>query len=161
MTIAERSGLEIVFKNFRPISNLPYVSKLSEKAEAFQLTDHMTANGLHMQFQSPYKQHHSTELALLKVKNDILLNVEAQKVTLLVLLDLSAAFDTAQHETLLSRLRLRFGVDGKVLEWFVSYLEDHSQRVAMNGGVSSTFPLKQGGSTRELSWPYPFYRIHK
>ena len=73
----------------------------------------MTANALHIQFQSAYKQHHCTESALLKVKNDTVLNMEAQKVTPLVLLDLSAAFDTVRHETLLSRLRSRFGVNGK------------------------------------------------
>ena len=61
--------------------------------------------------------------------------MEARKVTLLVLLDLSAAFDTVRHETILSRLRSRFGVDGKALDWFASYLADCSQRVAENRGV--------------------------
>ena len=70
---------------------------------ANQLIDHITTNDLHMPLQSAYKQNHSTESALLKVKNDILLNMEAQKVTLLVLLDLSAAFDTVRHDTLLNR----------------------------------------------------------
>ena len=60
--------------------------------------------------QSAYKKHHSTESALLKVKNDILLNTDAQKVTLLVLLDLSAAFDAFRHDILLGRLRSRLGV---------------------------------------------------
>ncbi|PFX11846.1 RNA-directed DNA polymerase from mobile element jockey [Stylophora pistillata] len=92
--LLKNSGLDIAFNNFRPVSNLPYVSKLSEKAAANQLIDHMTANELHMPLQSAYKQNHSTESTLLKVKNDILLNMEGQKVTLLVLLDLSAAFDT-------------------------------------------------------------------
>ena len=104
----------------------------------------MTTNDLHMPFQSAYKQNHSTESALLKVKNDILLNMEAQKVTLLVLLDLSAAFDTVRHDTLLYRLKLRFGVDGKALEWFASYLADRTQRVTVNDGLSHTFPLRQG-----------------
>ena len=76
----------------------------------------MTTNDLHMPLQSAYKQNHSTESAL-KVKNDILLNMEAQKVTLLVLLDLSAAFDTVRHDTLLNRVKSRFGVDRKALEW--------------------------------------------
>ena len=66
------------------------------------------ANGLHMQFQSAYKQHHCTESPQLKVKNDTLLKREVQKVTLLVLLDLSAGIDTVRRETLLSRLRSRF-----------------------------------------------------
>ena len=104
----------------------------------------MTTNYLHMPLQSAYKQNHSTESALLKVKNDILLNMEAQKITLLVLLDFSAAFDTVRHDTLLNRLTLSFGVDGKVLEWFASYLADRTQRVTVNDGLSSAFPLRQG-----------------
>ena len=124
--LLKKCGLDIAFHNFRPVSNLPYVSKLSEKAAANQLIDHMSTNDLHMPLQSAYKQNHSTESALLKVKNDILLNMEAQKVTLLVLLDLSAAFDTVRHDTLLNRLKSRFGVDGKALEWFASYLADRT-----------------------------------
>ena len=139
--LLKKCGLDIAFHNFRPVSNLPYVSKLSEKAAANQLIDHVTTNDLHMPLQSAYKQNHSTESALLKVKNDILLNMEAQKVTLLVLLDLSAAFDTVRHDTLLNRLKSRFGVDGKALEWFASYLADRTQRVTVNDGLSSAFPL--------------------
>ena len=70
--------------------------------------------------------------------------MEAQKVTLLVLLDLSAAFDTVRHDTLLNRLKSRFGVDGKALKWFASYLADRTQRVTVNDGLSSAFPLRQG-----------------
>ena len=124
--LLKKCGLDIAFNNFRPVSNLPYVSKLSEMAAANQLIDHMTTNYLHMPLQSAYKQNHSTESALLKVKNDILLNMEAQKITLLVLLDFSAAFDTVRHDTLLNRLKSRFGVDGKALEWFASYLADRT-----------------------------------
>lgn len=72
------------------------------------------------------------------------LNVKVPKVTLIVLLDLSVAFDPVQHETLLSHLRSRFWVDGKALDWFASFLADRSQCVVMNGGVLSTFLLKQG-----------------
>ena len=72
--LLKKCELDIAFHNFRPVSNLPYVAKLSEKATANQLIDHMTTNDLHMPLQSAYKQNHSTESALLKVKNDILLN---------------------------------------------------------------------------------------
>ena len=86
--LLKKCGLDIALYNFRPVSNLPYVSKLSEKAAANQLIDQMTTNDLHMPLQSTYKQNHSTESALLNVKSDILLNMETQRVTLLVLLDL-------------------------------------------------------------------------
>ena len=104
----------------------------------------MTINGLHLELQSAYNKHYSTESALLKVKNHILLNMDAQKVTLLVLLDLSAAFDTVRHDILLDRLRSRLGVTDQALNWFTPYLSDRTQRVAVNGGLSDNFPLAQG-----------------
>lgn len=142
--LLKKCGLDIASNNFHPVSNLPYVSKLSEKAAANQLIDHVTANDLHMPLQFAYKQNHSTESALLKVKNNILLNMETQKVTLLVLLDLSTAFDTVPPHTLLNCLKLRFGEDGKALKWFALYLADRTQRVTTNDGLSSAFPLRQG-----------------
>ena len=78
------------------------------------------------------------------MKNDILLNIDAQKVTLLVLLDLSTAFDTVRHDVLLDRLRSRLGVTEKGLKWFTSNLSHRAQRVAVNGGLSDTFPPAQG-----------------
>ena len=84
----------------------------------------------------------STETALLKVKNDILMNMNRQHVTLLVLLDLSAAFDTVDHNILLDSLKLKVGVSGKVLDWFSSYLLNRTQRVSINGTLSDSFELK-------------------
>ena len=78
------------------------------------------------------------------MKNDVLLNMDAQKVTLLVLLDLSAAFDTVRHDILLDRLRSSLGVTEKGFNWFKSNLSDRAQCVAVNGGLSDTFPLAQG-----------------
>ena len=97
----------------------------------------MSVNALHLKLQSAYKQHHSTETALIKVKNDILMNMDSQKVTHIVLLDLSVAIDTVRHDVLL-------GVICKVYEWFKSYLSNRSQWFAINGGLSDVFPLKQG-----------------
>ena len=75
--------------------------------------------------QSAYRKSHGTETALIKVQNDILMNMDRQ-VTLLVLLDLSAAFDTMDHQVLLNRLRLSFGIHGYALEWIESYLSDRT-----------------------------------
>ena len=94
----KKPGLDFAFKNFRPVSNLSYISKLSQRAGAERFTEHLTANNLHSQFQSAYKQKHSAETALLKVKSDILISMDEQHVTLLVLLNLSAAFDTIHHD---------------------------------------------------------------
>ena len=95
-------------------------------------------------YQSAYRHHHSTETALLKVVNDILLNMDKQRVTLLLLLDLSAAFDTVDHNTLLRRLQNSFGIQGKVLSWLKSYLSGRSQCISVNGSLSRIFSLECG-----------------
>ena len=91
----------------------------------------MSANSLYPPLQSSYRKQHSTETALIKVHNDILMNMNKQHVTLLVLLDLSSAF-TRSHDILLSRLQSNFGVHGTVLSWFESYLVGRRQRVFIN-----------------------------
>jgi hypothetical protein len=79
--------------------------------------------------QSAYRTGHSTDTALLKVHNDIMCSMDQQRVSLLVLLDLSAAFDTVDHQVLLRRLEVSFGITGTALKWFKSYLTNRSQRV--------------------------------
>ena len=111
------------------ISNLKLVSKLIEKAAVVQLTDHVKIHRLDEMFQLAYKVSHSTETALLKVQNDILRAVDDNKSVILLLLDLSAAFDTVDHSILLSRLSHRFGVRGNALAWFESYLTSRKQFV--------------------------------
>ena len=95
-------------------------------------------------YHSAYRLHHSAETALLKVVNDILLNVDKQRVTLLLLLDLSAAFDTVDYGTLLQRLEDSFGIQGKVLSWFQSYLSGRSQCISVHSALSRRFNLDCG-----------------
>ena len=142
--LLKKSGLDPIFKNLRPVSNLAYISKLAERAVFNQTYDHLVRSGLYPQLQSAYRQYHSTETALVKVANDILLNMNSQRVTLLVLLDLSAAFDTVDHEILLRRLTTSFGIRGKALEWFSSYLSGRSQRILFDGVTSDNFDLRFG-----------------
>ena len=120
------------FQNFRPISNLKVVSKLVERAVAIQLTDHVMAHHLDETFQSAYKNFHSTETALVRVQNDILCAIDNNESVILLLLDLSAAFDTVDHSVLLSRLRDRFGVNGTAAAWFESYLTSRTQFVRVH-----------------------------
>ena len=101
-TSPQKLGLELVFPSFRPVRNLPFISKLTEKASVNQLSDHMNKVRPLSSGQSAYRPFHSTETALLKVQSDILLNMDDQKVTLLVMLDLSAAFDTIDQGILLN-----------------------------------------------------------
>ena len=105
----KKPKLELIKKNFRPVSNLQFLSKLTEKAVAHQAVSHVITHGLLPVLQSAYRPLHSTETALLQVRNDILLNMNKQQVTLLVFLDLRAAFDTIDHSVLLRRLETMFG----------------------------------------------------
>ena len=94
--------------------------------------------------QSAYRQFHSTEAALLRIKNDLLMAMDQQKVTLLILLDLSSAFDTIVHEILADTLQLHFGIDGTVLAWVKSYLSERHQQIRIDDVVSDSFTVPHG-----------------
>ena len=109
------------------MSGLSFLSKLVERIVAAQIRSHMDSHDLGNTFQSAYKVGHSTETALLCIKNEIHLALSKGMPTALVLLDLSAAFDTIDHDTLLPCLSARFGFAGSALKWFRSYLQDRFQ----------------------------------
>ena len=132
------------FKNFRPISNLTFLSKVIEKVVALQLVDYIDNNGLCEVFQSAYRAHHSTERALLRVYNDIAMSIDNQTSVVLVLLDLSPAFDTVDHSLLLARLSTRFGICDQALDWFRSYLSDRTQYVRIQDVSSDVHALPYG-----------------
>ena len=89
-----------VFKNYRPMSNLLFISKIVEKVVGSRLDSHITMNELHDESQMAYRKFHSTETALLKVSNDILGALDQGSAVILVMLDLSSAFDTIDHGTM-------------------------------------------------------------
>ena len=119
-----------VMKNFRPVSNLSFISKLTERVVLNKLIDHVLHNNLQEKFQSAYKPNHSTETALMRIQNDILMTLDNKRGVLLFLLDLTAAFDTVDHTLLLASMRSA-GVIGVAHKWFDSYLTSMTQTVCL------------------------------
>ena len=142
--LLKKLGLETELKNYRPVSNLSFLSKLIEKIVAIQFVDHLRKNGLFDPFQSAYKKGHSTETALLKVQNDLFIDIDNSNVSVLVMLDLSAAFDTIDRNVLLNRLQDNYGITGNALKWFRSYLSNRSQSVIIDDAMSEPKLLKYG-----------------
>ena len=102
--------------NYRPVSNLPFLSKVLERIVLRQFLQHLESHSLLEPFQSAYRKCHSTETALLHVVNDLLQASDSGHVSILSLLDLSAAFDTIDHDILIKRLHITFGCSGTVLD---------------------------------------------
>ena len=141
--ILKKPGLPNILKNFRPISNLPFLAKLLERTIIAQLLDHLSTNAVFEEHQSAYRKLHSTETALLHVQNSILQSMDAKNAICLVLLDLSAAFDTVDLNILTKRLEL-LGVRDTALELMVSCCRDRLWNVRVGQAVSKNKPLVCG-----------------
>ena len=136
--LLKKAGLDAIDPaNYRPISNLNTISKIIERLCLARLVPHVAATGNFNPLQSAYRKQHSTETALLKILDDLNKVVNSRKTAALVGLDLSAAFDTIEHDTLIDRLRTVFGISGEALRWIETYLRGRKQYV-MVGGERST-----------------------
>ena len=133
-----------VFKNYRPVSNLNFISKILERVVAVQLQTHLDEADLMTAFQLAYRKHHSTESALLNIQTDILLNMAKGSVTALTLLDLSTAFDTIDHTILLDRLNVYYGLSELALGWFKAYLSGRTHSVEVGSTLSHPAVLHYG-----------------
>ena len=147
--LLKKAGLDPdVLKNYRPVADLVFLSKLTERAAAKQLHDHMTLNKLHCRHQHAYKQFHSTETVLLYIVNDILIAFDSNTAVILLFIDLSAAFDTVDIDKLLHILEADIGISGIALKWFESFLRGRNQHVLIKQSLSESrevlFGVPQG-----------------
>ena len=145
-----------VLGNYRPVSNLSYISKLLEKVVHSQLVEFLNEEGLFSQFQSAYRKFHSCETAVTKIHNDLLIMMDKRSNVVLLLLDLSAAFDTINHSFLLKRLKYMYGINGIAIEWLKSYLSNRKYKVSINGSVSSECYLDIGVPQGSILGPLLF-----
>ncbi len=123
---------------------MPFLSKVLEKIVSLQLSTFLTDHYIHDHFQSGFRARHSTKTAFLKVSNDLLLTLDSGNSGILILLDLTAAFDTIHHIILLDRLQQQIGISGIVLQWFSSYLSNRSVSVTMGNHSPPAVPLSFG-----------------
>ena len=131
-------------KNYRPVSNLSCLSKIIEKVVASRLHTYLNQRDIFPKFQSAYRQKHSTETALTRVQNDIIKLKAKKQHVMLVLLDLSAAFDTIDKDILCHRLRTYFGISNLALKWLNSYLNNRSMSVSIENSFSAPTPVRFG-----------------
>ena len=144
----KKLGLELLKSNYRPLSNLSLVSKLMEEAVLEQCNQHCVLSDNTPTCQSDYKENHSCEMVLLKIINDALWSMENQNFMIQVLINLSAAFDTVDHDKLVEVLEKCFGVESPAVNWFSSYLSPRYFKVCfINIYLESetfTFSIPQG-----------------
>ncbi|KAK2899404.1 hypothetical protein Q8A73_012533 [Channa argus] len=132
-----------VVENYRPVSLLPFLAKTMERAVFKQLSDFLFKNNLLDVNQSGFKRGHSTETALLTVVEYLRAAKATGQSSVLILLDLSSAFDTVNHQILLSTLS-DLGISGSALDWLCSYLSGQSFKVSWRGHLSNSHSLSIG-----------------
>ena len=144
------------FKNYRPISNLPFLFKIIERVASSQIQWYVSENSLGGDRQSAYRKQHSTETALLRLSNDILRAIDNHQNVIVVLLDLTAAFDTLDHQILLQRLYNRLGITGTALQWMESYFHERQQCVCIDGICSDWKFVSRGAPQGSVFGPMAF-----
>lgn len=141
--------------NYRPISILPVLSKIMEKAVHNQLSEYLESNNLLSEKQFGYRKKRSTELAKALLLDDIRKAADKGKITGAIFIDLSKAFDTLGHATLLAKLK-QYGVSNVTLQWFESYLFDRKQIVGFDDELSDPYPVLCGVPQGSILGPLLF-----
>ena len=121
-----------IIKNNWSISNTPFLAKVLEKAAFQQFYDYLNSNCLLSPNQSGYKQNQFLETALFSIVNDLQVVIHNDNLAAVVMLDLSGAFDTDDHQRLLFKLKHYFDINGNVLKWLTSYLNDRISAIVIN-----------------------------
>ena len=152
--LIKKPGLDReMLKNYRPVANLSFLSKVIEKVISIRILGHILDNNIVDSFQSAYRAGHSCETALLRVYNDIVTTVGKGNGSFLVLMDLSAAFD---HDNLFYILEKYVGIGGSALRLIRSYFSDRTQRVQIDGIMSDFASLLCGVPQSSVLGPMKF-----
>ena len=139
--LQKKVGQDTEYTNYRPVNNLPFLSKITEKAMIQQLNLYLEKHCPLPDTVCAYRKNLSTQHAILKLLDTMYKNMDKQCVTLVMAIDLSAAFNTVNHSLLLKVLNQTYNIKGTALKWFISYLSDHSVCVQINNSVSQELDL--------------------
>ena len=150
-----KDGDHEVPNNNRPISLLPVFSKVAEKIALIQFNDFLTKQDKLTQHQSGNRKNHSTETLSLLVTDHIFRAIDRQQLTAMVLIDLSKAFDSICHSTLLRKLR-SLGTSSQALKWFEGYLTDHKQSTRLGTSLSDELTITHGVPQGSILGPMLF-----
>ena len=146
--LLKKLGLELITSNYRPVSNLPFLSKVLEKIVLARYNDHCDRHNLIPSFQSAYRPKHSCKTLMVKLVNDLLWSMERKEATAVAVIDLSTAFDMVDHNILIKLLHETFRIGDKALRLFQSYLENRYCKVKIGKDYlekkSLNFSVPQG-----------------
>ena len=155
--LIKKPGLDAeILKNYRPVSNLSFLSKVIEKVIASRIISHIENNAIIDKFPSAYKCGHSTETALLRVYSDIVTTIGKGNESFLVLLDLSAAFDTIDHSNMFDILEKYVGITGDAFQFIKSYFSDRSQSTRIESIMSDIVHIICGVPQGSVLGPLKF-----
>ena len=158
--LLKKFGLDTdVDNNYRPVNNLIFFSKLTERVVKVRIDNHMTVNALHESSEFGYKTHHNTETMMIGLFDDALRGFDENQATIVIFFDLSAAFDTIDTEKLLQILHDELGIGGVALQWFRSFLTGRTQRVRINDEFSDSLEVPCGTPQGSVLGP-PLFNIN-
>ena len=152
-SLLKKEGKDRVLRNFRPVNNLSFMSKIVEKVLLVRFNNHCEINNFIPDYVSVHRSGYSTETVLLRLSDEILQNMDRQCITPLVAVDLSTAFDTVEHRILKDLLHRKYSVTGTALKWYVSYLGNRTVKVQINESTSSVLELTTSVSQGSVSGP--------
>ena len=155
--LLKKAGMELILKSLCPVSNLSFLSKLVERDALDQMNNHCEQHKIIPDYQLTYRANYSCKAALVKLVNDVLWCYENQEAMQIVAIDLSAAFDTVDHDLLLSVLQKRPGINGNALNWCESYLRPRTCQV--NIGKAHSTKKKLNFSVPQGSCAGPWYYL--